>query len=144
MSESPKRRWLRFSLRTLFVVVTVLAAFSGWVVYHLNWIRERHQLLARHNATSAEQYVNRRARFGDPEPKPFLTIAPSSPSIGFGLRLFGETDVSHVRVFILDGGPEGDEIERAARLFPEATIKVYPGRSWSIGRKRQQSLRPTH
>jgi hypothetical protein len=30
MSEAPKRRWFRFSLRTLFVVVTVIGIWLGW------------------------------------------------------------------------------------------------------------------
>jgi hypothetical protein len=30
MTPARKRRWLRFSLRTLFVVVTVLACWIGW------------------------------------------------------------------------------------------------------------------
>ncbi len=36
------RRWFRFSLRTLFVVMT---AGCCWLGYQLNWIRERQQLL---------------------------------------------------------------------------------------------------
>jgi hypothetical protein len=39
---APKRRWPRFTLRTLFIVVTV---FGCWLAYELNWIRERHQFL---------------------------------------------------------------------------------------------------
>jgi hypothetical protein len=32
MASAPNRRWLRWSLRTMFVVVTIIAAFcSGWV-----------------------------------------------------------------------------------------------------------------
>ena len=36
------RRWFRFSLRTLFVVVTIACVFAGWIAYQLDWIRERH------------------------------------------------------------------------------------------------------
>jgi hypothetical protein len=35
---APKRRWFRFSLRTLFVLVTL---FGCWLGYQLNWIRAR-------------------------------------------------------------------------------------------------------
>ena len=38
---APRRRW-SFGLRTLFVVVTVLACL---LAYPLNWIRQRHYLL---------------------------------------------------------------------------------------------------
>src|ERR1700681_821661 len=41
---TPKRRWLRFTLLTLAVVVTV---FCGWLSYGLNWIRQRHEFEAR-------------------------------------------------------------------------------------------------
>ena len=42
MTPTPKRRWPRFTLRTLFVVVTV---FGCWMGYQLNWIRQRHVVL---------------------------------------------------------------------------------------------------
>src|SRR5262245_58654935 len=42
MSELPaKRRWFRFSLRTLFIVVTAICLWLGWQV-HL--VRERNDL----------------------------------------------------------------------------------------------------
>ena len=43
MTPAPKRRWT-FTLRTLFVVVTV---FGIWLGYEMNWIRERHAFLTR-------------------------------------------------------------------------------------------------
>jgi hypothetical protein len=42
MTPAPKRRWFRFSLRTLFVVVTL---FGCWLGYNLNWIRARRNVL---------------------------------------------------------------------------------------------------
>ncbi len=36
-----RRRWLRFGLRGLFAAVTLLAVFMGWLVWELNFIRER-------------------------------------------------------------------------------------------------------
>lgn len=38
MSETPKRRWLRFSFRTLFVLVTVVGLWLGW---NLHQVRQR-------------------------------------------------------------------------------------------------------
>jgi hypothetical protein len=52
MNIAPKRRWPRFSLRTLFVVVTVLGC---WLGYQLNWIRQRHDFLARNQAAQIEE-----------------------------------------------------------------------------------------
>ena len=46
-SPSPlRRRLFRFSLKTLFVLVTVLGVFLGWLAVQVKWIRDRHQLLA--------------------------------------------------------------------------------------------------
>ncbi len=44
MTPAPKRRWLRFSLRTLFVVVTVLGCWLGW---DLKWVNDRQRALLR-------------------------------------------------------------------------------------------------
>ena len=39
MTETkPKRRWFRFSLRTLFVLVTIIGKRLG---YSFNWIRQK-------------------------------------------------------------------------------------------------------
>jgi hypothetical protein len=46
MTETkPKRRWFRFGLRTLFVLMTIFGVVSGWVAYQFNWIRQRHEFL---------------------------------------------------------------------------------------------------
>ena len=47
MTETkPKRRWFRFSLRTLFVLVTITSVTAWWWTRQLNWVRERHKFLA--------------------------------------------------------------------------------------------------
>ena len=43
MTPPPKRRWLRWSLRTLFVVVTVVAC---WLAYAIPWIKAHREFLA--------------------------------------------------------------------------------------------------
>ncbi len=42
MTTTPKRRWPRFTLRTLFVVVTVFGVWLGWNVHQ---VHERDRLL---------------------------------------------------------------------------------------------------
>jgi hypothetical protein len=96
--QRPKRSWYQFSLRTMFVVVTLvcvgLGGFSWWAQQSREWIRQRRDFLYR-------QYVK------TPEP----TLAPS------GLWLFGEKGVGVIWCY--------PEIADAARqLFPEATIKI--------------------
>jgi hypothetical protein len=43
IAPAPKRRWQRFSLRTLFVVVTVI---GGWLAYEANRIHEQARAVA--------------------------------------------------------------------------------------------------
>jgi hypothetical protein len=45
MSVKPKRRWYQFSLRTMFVGVTLVCAVSSWVAYTLNWKKQRWEAL---------------------------------------------------------------------------------------------------
>ena len=49
MTLAPNRRWFAFSLRTMFIVVTVLgiaAGFGNWINNQRHWIRQRHEFLA--------------------------------------------------------------------------------------------------
>lgn len=45
MTNSPKRRWLSFSLRTMFVVVTAGALLVAWILPSVKWVRQRESLL---------------------------------------------------------------------------------------------------
>src|SRR4249920_2312085 len=42
MTAPPKRRWFRFSLRTMFIVVTIFGVWLGW---QLQIVRERKELI---------------------------------------------------------------------------------------------------
>ena len=87
----------RFSLRTLFVLVAIISIPMGWVAYQLNWIRQRHALLAEANASG-------------------IVVAPGFTQAPAPLMVFGEEGVS-----ILMIPPELHE--RAHQLFPEADIR---------------------
>jgi hypothetical protein len=51
MEENPKprRRWFRFSLRTMLVLVTLLCLYLGWA---MNWKRQRREWLERSDVAS--------------------------------------------------------------------------------------------
>jgi hypothetical protein len=120
VDEKPKRRLFRFSLRTLFVVVTLLGCLMGWVVYSLNWIHQRRNPRA-HGIAGALVH-----RFSD---------RPAAP--GF-LWVFGEGGFDYIEI-VIDGPadpqnprrplrkertPEEQAVrERAADLFPEAEVR---------------------
>jgi hypothetical protein len=97
-----KRRWFRFSLRTLFVVTTIIGVCAGWVLYQLNWIRQRHDFTARYS------WIGWAWR---PDVEP-----PDAP---LSLRLFGETRMTAIRT------PES-LAEHAHELFPESVICAFP------------------
>ena len=111
MTIALKRSWFRFSLRTVFVVVTV---FACWLGYELNWLRERHFLVE--SGEAAVYPTNKGTR-------------PRAPSL---LWLFGEDGAGQITLSLaLDKKPEpedGSDLEslptynRVRRAFPEGEI----------------------
>jgi hypothetical protein len=97
MDKPNPRRWFRFSLRTMFVLVTVVCV---WLGYQLNWIRQRREVL-----NSGEflgfQEVDRESR---------------PPSL---LWLFGERGYSALAC------SKNVDKEAIERLFPESTIYFF-------------------
>ena len=97
MDKPKPRRWFRFSLRTMFVLVTVVCV---WLGYQLNWIRERREVLS-----SGEVAVLHRLNSEGGAPR--------------SLWLFGERGYS-----ILACSKNVDK-EAIERLFPESTIYFF-------------------
>ncbi len=115
MNTAPKRRWFAFSLRTMFVVVTLLC----WLFYQLAWIQQRHSFASKHAAIGsasgqlgglASGYVQKQR------------VAPSL------LWVFGEPAATTICPLIVidhfDGSSlmDHEEIRLARRLFPEADV----------------------
>jgi hypothetical protein len=98
----PRRRWFRFSLRTMLIAVVVLSIPLAWVAYSLNWIRERRKLI------------------GNSDSNPFVSLVspPGSTQAPQVLWLLGEGGRAWIRMPI-------SECERARKLFPEAEIHEY-------------------
>lgn len=118
----PKRRWFRYSLRTLFVVVTVVCC---WLGYHLNWIAQRHAFLA------DETLV--RERHPDPAHASMSAgIAwrdPQAPRRAPGmLWIFGEGGWTSFGVLVQSRSVDDltdhdwDRISDARSLFPESEV----------------------
>jgi hypothetical protein len=114
------RSWTRFSLRTLFVVVTL---FACWLGYELNWIRQRHEFISgeaaiRERRPTQQKWGATLANSG--------RNAPHAPAL---LWLFGERGYTSVCVLseVTDdttGLTDADwiRIREARQLFPEAAI----------------------
>ena len=96
-------KFLRFRLRTLFIVVAVLGIPMGWVAYQLNWIRERHGFVTqKHCATT-------------------MVIFSAHTKAPWSLSIFGENPVSALTEVPAEYAEEG------RRLFPEAIVNPRPG-----------------
>jgi hypothetical protein len=119
MEDKLRRIWFRFSLRTLFVLVTLFGCAMGWVAYSLNWIRQRREFCARPDVEA-------------------LVVADGdySQAPAF-LWLFGEKGRGIIRIIIdLPVWPEAvvpadrkrtvEEqtlLDHAKNLFPEAEVQ---------------------
>jgi hypothetical protein len=112
----PKRPWFQFSLRTMFVLVTLVCVLLSWVGYSLNWIKQRREVLSRCLVAQEWLELGLDGRLHH--------ASRSAPSF---LWLFGELGYSRLTIKFGEGDFECDmeqsDIEfvaRAARLFPEA------------------------
>lgn len=105
-----KRRWLRFSLRTMFVLVTAVALWLGW---ELSMVRARRAALVELRNDPAVQ-VFTAAEFESPLEPPDGAAALSQLRI-----LLGDRSVAVIR---FDPGHQQAEVDRAHELFPEADV----------------------
>jgi hypothetical protein len=116
MTEAkPKRRRFRFGLRMLFALVTIIGVLSGWVVYQLNWIRERHKVITFSETTPGTKigyYSSDLVVYAVSEDIRPHQVAPIQ------LRLFGERGYSEIGL----RHASDNDAERFERMFPEATI----------------------
>ena len=98
MTDPMKPRWFRFSLRTFFVLLTLVACSAWWLKVQLGWIRDRHDMLQQNIHWFAEDYPEKR---------------PQAP---WSLRLFGEPGVVAIGVPYAEHG-------HVQELFPEAEVR---------------------
>jgi hypothetical protein len=92
---APKRRW-SFSLRTLFVVVTLAAALMGWFVWEVQTVRERRRIWLDINGRGGYTITN-----GMTEEIPMLRFVDGKRArntlIVVPEERFSENETDHVR-----------------------------------------------
>ncbi len=105
------RRWFVFSLRTLFVVMTLLGC---WLGYQHNWVRKRNNMRAwvieRHGSVETVK------DWGTADYDAELEL-PGPIEIPWCRKILGDEAVVSVG---LPFDASEDEIQRASLLFPEA------------------------
>jgi hypothetical protein len=102
MTPAPKRRWFAFSLRTLFVVVTVVA-IAAYAMTVLSIVRQRQQ------ASRVFPIRATYANAGDAKRPPFVW------------RMLG---AETVHVVVLEPAGTESDVEKLRRLFPEASVAI--------------------
>jgi hypothetical protein len=133
------RRWFRFSLRTLFVLVTLLAAIGSWVGRNLSAVQARRSLRASENVAFLTYDENRYGR-GCPgvlevkshragdllnvgmanNPSGRKRVSPTaSPRLSAIRRWLGDKPMFAVIVF------DESDFESARARFPESLIVLY-------------------
>jgi hypothetical protein len=107
MEAEPKRerRWFQFSLRTLMIVVTLLAGPCAYVGWQANVVRHRRELIR--SVVVAGSYVG------------FDFAGELEDSIPWLRRLLGDEPI---RLFGLLGAT-GEKREEISAAFPEADVQ---------------------
>ena len=118
MNEKPKRRWFRFSLRTLFVVVTIFGVWLGW---QLKIVRERKALLAE---MGGEQPTLEEME-ADPSGQDRLSATRFQYArVPLYRRLLGDKSYPDL-AFAVQAATSSPLLERIERAFPESMLDVY-------------------
>jgi hypothetical protein len=119
-------RWFRFSLRSLFVIVTLLAVCVAWPLRHVNRRRAERTWIEQHGGSvdvflrpkpiedGSGLYIESYQRVMGPEVE---------PEIPRWRRWLG--DESYNQIYMPQGTSQAD-LDRARAIFPEARVDVAP------------------
>jgi hypothetical protein len=112
MTSAPKRRWFRYSLRMLFVVVTVIACWLGW---NLHVVEERKLLRSwiqknRGHVLPAADWMRYRP-LNEPITIPLIR------------QWFGDEPIYSVS---LPYGSSQFDLDRTRAAFSEARVQILP------------------
>jgi len=117
VTERSPRRWFRFGLRTLFVVVTVLCCYLAW---ETSVVRSRQQAMAQMRTRGGINIITAEAYDQQFRGTPIAADVPAK--VSWVRRLLGDQAIQEIWVHWYNK-PSEAEIQRFARLFPEATLQ---------------------
>ena len=102
MDALKPRHWFRFSLRTMFVLVTAGCIAFGWIGWHLQLRRERSDVLIGMMRSTTKEFF----------------LLEGQPTL-FPRSLFG---YGGIKLFVLQRGVNDPFVTRLRFLFPEAEL----------------------
>jgi len=124
----PKRRWARFSLRTMFVAVAILCLWFAW---NANLVRQRKAWLNRVGPARGQLIDSTldgpnmaRLRILNNLSKPNAQPPIASSDISFVRQLMGDGPVDFLAV-------PASQAARVRSLFPEAHVLTVPDDDWN-------------
>lgn len=147
MSEaSTNRRWLRWSLRTMFVLVTVVCVFLSWIIPNVTQVRERERLLGSAGVLRVGEFIKAPAARGYSRDIPAESFPSGSPMPSHKYLPRSEPVAKRVPVSwsLLGAKPANylmidrytwsqSDFSYIREMFPEATIYyVYVGNLGSL------------
>ena len=127
MTEKPRRRWFRFSLRTLLVAMTVLCC---WLAWESSVVRSRRAELNQLRANGAFE-VTTADQWAERMPPGYTGRPPANVSLV--RRWLGDQAIQEIGYYSHYLPASKEELARLSRVFPEATMQ-----------ERQIPLEPCH
>jgi hypothetical protein len=112
MDKPKPRRWFRFSLRTMFVLVTVACGFLGWLGWNWQIVLERKAVF---RSLVADRLIIPTWEHPSQQPSPFPR------------NVMGDKQVN---VILLEHGCPDKTAARLRALYPEAKISLPNNRPW--------------
>ena len=121
MTEKSKRRWFSFSLRAMFVVVTLVCMAIGWLGVQIKWIHNRHQALQWLVPLHARQLA---AASGSLLPsKKGAYVSHSGIKAPWSLEVMGELGIERIEVDPACLNKDAPfTLHELRSLFPEADV----------------------
>lgn len=121
MTEKQRGRWYRFSLRTMFVVVTLFCCWLGW---QTSVVRQRRAFIAELKTKPAFQVTP--ARDWKPMYPPGVPSRPAA-KVSLVRAMLGDEAIQEIWVTpYMEGYTEADR-SRVAKILPEADVReIHP------------------
>lgn len=116
----PRPRWLSFSLKSVFVILTILGLMLGWIIAQFKWIHDRNQArvwIGQHGELISEEEAD--GPHSGPVLYPFHAHAP------WGTRIFEEEGVSYIHVVTELSKKQAYSGPMLKSLFPEALVEYF-------------------